>query len=256
MKTALLIYRAPQFSPGSTDADRLVLNEVGQQMPQGSSGDIYNIIYVREENLLTFAENNPQHFDVIIHLCRSKAALQWLSDYGNNHRCLILNSPDAVLANTRSRMEASLHSLGFPTAGDIARLHPTLPVKGYWIKADDTSDSSPLHVRYRSASSPLPTASPESIIQPHIEGECVKFYGVSGTGFHFSPNTLPPHTAQRLFSMADALADEMHLDIYGGDAILTPHEEICIIDLNDFPSFSSCRREAAAAIASKLTPPN
>ena len=39
------------------------------------------------------------------------------------------------------------------------------------------------------------------------------------------------------------------LDVYGGDAIVGPDGVARLIDLNDWPSFSSCRAVAAEAIA-------
>ena len=45
----------------------------------------------------------------------------------------------------------------------------------------------------------------------------------------------------------------LSLPIYGGDAIITPDGNIHLIDFNDWPSFSSCRDEAAKAIAKRIT---
>ena len=42
------------------------------------------------------------------------------------------------------------------------------------------------------------------------------------------------------------------LDVYGGDCIVREDGTFCIIDLNDWPSFSRCREEAAKAIAGKV----
>ena len=61
------------------------------------------------------------------------------------------------------------------------------------------------------------------VYSPHHEGRHVKFYGIGG-----------------------AL-----LDVYGGDAIVSPDGEVHIIDINDWPSFSPCLDEAAQAIVSK-----
>lgn len=39
------------------------------------------------------------------------------------------------------------------------------------------------------------------------------------------------------------------VDVYGGDCIVRPDGTFCVIDFNDWPSFSRCRGEAAEAIA-------
>ena len=48
-------------------------------------------------------------------------------------------------------------------------------------------------------------------------------------------------------------AKTIGLEIYGGDCIVTADGEIFIIDLNDFPSFSAIRAEAAKEIATYIT---
>ena len=42
------------------------------------------------------------------------------------------------------------------------------------------------------------------------------------------------------------------VDVYGVDCIVRADGSVCLIDFNDWPSFSRCRDEAAQAIA-KLT---
>ena len=45
------------------------------------------------------------------------------------------------------------------------------------------------------------------------------------------------------------MARETGIVTYGGDAIVRADGSFCIIDFNDWPSFSRCRDEAADAIA-------
>ena len=66
------------------------------------------------------------------------------------------------------------------------------------------------------------------VCQKHYEGEHVKFYGID------------PHSP-------------IGLKVYGGDAIIGDDGIPHIIDLNDFPSFSPCRKEAALAIKELIT---
>ena len=44
-------------------------------------------------------------------------------------------------------------------------------------------------------------------------------------------------------------AESIGLEIYGGDCIVSEDGAIYIIDMNDFPSFSAIRDEAAGEIA-------
>jgi hypothetical protein len=105
------------------------------------------------------------------------------------------------------------------------------------------------------------------LVCPHVEGDLVKFYGVSATGFFryyyptddglskFGQEQLNgqahhyPFSATDLQTKAEALAAAVGLQIYGGDMIVTNDGSWYMIDFNDWPSFSRCREEAAEAIA-------
>ena len=55
-----------------------------------------------------------------------------------------------------------------------------------------------------------------------------------------------------LEDIAQRAARAIGLEIYGGDAIITPQGDIYIIDINDFPSFTAVREAAAAEIAALI----
>ena len=93
------------------------------------------------------------------------------------------------------------------------------------------------------------------IIQQHIEGDLVKFYGVEGTPFfhcHSQSATHYDFNPDTLRLIAGRASATLRLPIYGGDAIVTPEGAIFVIDFNDWPSFSTCRPQAATAIAQRL----
>jgi len=48
---------------------------------------------------------------------------------------------------------------------------------------------------------------------------------------------------------AEKVAQTIGITAYGGDAIVRADGTFCIIDFNDWPSFSRCREDAAKAIA-------
>lgn len=93
----------------------------------------------------------------------------------------------------------------------------------------------------------------ELLVQEHVDGLAVKFYGV-GAGEYFkaflssSAEEVTSGTSG-LMQMAMRSAATLGLEIYGGDAILTEGGRIVLVDLNDWPSFSLCRRSAAKSIA-------
>ena len=100
----------------------------------------------------------------------------------------------------------------------------------------------------------------------HCTGDIVKFYGIGLDLFHYcypgngkfgkeEINGTPQHYSfdtHMLKALAQKAAIAIGLDIYGGDAIITPQGEIFIIDINDFPSFSAIRDIAAKEIATLI----
>ena len=106
----------------------------------------------------------------------------------------------------------------------------------------------------------------ECIQMQHCTGDIIKFYGVGNEFFHYSYpgngkfgkeaiNGAPQHysfDSGMLKHLAQDAAKAIGLDIYGGDAIITPQGEIYIIDMNDFPSFTAIRDIAAKEIATLI----
>jgi len=94
------------------------------------------------------------------------------------------------------------------------------------------------------------------LLQDHVEGHVVKFYGI-GTGEYFRAYLAATgeditSRARPLVELAVYAAQVVGLEIYGGDAVLTDEDEVLLIDLNDWPSFSRCCKTAAESIASYL----
>ncbi len=107
------------------------------------------------------------------------------------------------------------------------------------------------------------------VVAEHLEGDLVKFYGVAGTDFFYwsypdplkskfgleKINGAPNHTPfdkNGLIAVCDKVAQLSQIVVYGGDCIVDRKGNFNIIDFNDWPSFSSCRQQAAEAIAGLL----
>lgn len=108
---------------------------------------------------------------------------------------------------------------------------------------------------------------PTAVINEHLRGDLIKFYGVAGTGFfhwfysddlNYSKfgleaiNGKPKHIPfdeNYLRKISDKAAKVLNVHVYGGDCIIDPKGTIRIIDFNDWPSFAPCRDEAAPHIA-------
>lgn len=108
---------------------------------------------------------------------------------------------------------------------------------------------------------------PTAVLNEHLAGDLVKFYGVEGTGFFhwFYPNDLNhskfgleaingkakgiAFDVDYLKKICSHAANVLNIHIYGGDCVVDSYGNIRIIDFNDWPSFAPCRTQAAPYIA-------
>jgi hypothetical protein len=106
-----------------------------------------------------------------------------------------------------------------------------------------------------------------AVINRHLVGDLIKFYGVQGTPFFFwfypfdEGHSKYGHEAingksqgiafdkQHMRDICQSASEVLDVKIYGGDCIVSPEGDIRIIDFNDWPSFAPCRQEAAPHIA-------
>lgn len=111
---------------------------------------------------------------------------------------------------------------------------------------------------------------PSAVINEHLVGDLVKFYGVAGTDFFywFYPSNMHhskfglevingtakgiPFDEAQLRLLCHKAAEVLNIHIYGGDCIVSEDGVMRIIDFNDWPSFAPCREEAAPNIARRI----
>ncbi|MBI4375007.1 MAG: hypothetical protein HY549_01015, partial [Elusimicrobia bacterium] len=74
------------------------------------------------------------------------------------------------------------------------------------------------------------------------------------TWFYHDPSTARklPFEIEDLAFQAETAARAIKLEIFGGDAIISPEGPIYIIDINSWPSFARVRAEASVQIARRL----
>lgn len=106
------------------------------------------------------------------------------------------------------------------------------------------------------------------VVNEHLKGDLVKFYGVGNTDFFywFYPSKCGHRSkfglevingeargigfdAEALKVEADKAAEMLGVPVYGGDCVVGEDGSVRIIDFNDWPSFAPCRDEAAFYIA-------
>ena len=106
-----------------------------------------------------------------------------------------------------------------------------------------------------------------AVINRHLEGDLIKFYGVQGTDFFYwfypleaghskygneainGPARGLQFSEEYLRKICREASEVLDVKVYGGDCIVDADGSIRIIDFNDWPSFAPCREKAAPYIA-------
>ena len=262
------IYREKRFSPGlhaAGDAEILELT----QAALARAG--YRTTLIAPETLPTMSPTAR----VVFSMCQSLEALDVLQEW-EQRGVLVLNTPAAVRACYRLALVTALnqttlpfpHSMVVPldTAEPIAAVCPALPERatGWWVKRGDVHAMQADDVVFVGHTTDVPAqlvrlrqrGIRHAIVQEHSTGQEVKFYAVRGHGvIHaFAPHAAhcPPVDQNRLNTLAVQAGATLGLDVYGGDCLLTPDGGLCLIDVNDWPSFRGCRPMAATHIAQHI----
>jgi len=255
----LALFRHPRFSPNSVENDRGIMMAVVRRLQQKG----HQVVAMQEEARW----QDKADCNCIFTMGRLPETLECL----RHQRARVVNSSESIDNCSRSRLEATMRLLNIPAA-------PAKGNSGYWLKRGDACAQEAGDVVYAASE----TALEESIavfrrrgitdytVSAHVEGDLVKFYGVRTTGFFrfFYPtddgqtkfgdearNGEARHYAfetEVLHTETERLAEAIGIYVYGGDCIVRPDGTFCIIDFNDWPSFSRCREEAAEAIASLI----
>ena len=224
----LMVQRDESFSPNAVEKDLAILQAVGEKLrDRGAS-----ISYVKEELLQDKRWKLGDRVGVIFSMARSEKSLAVLQQ-AQAEGVMVVNDPRSIeICNSRRAIDGLMRSNRIPAAPYYER------GKG-WIKADRGHD-----VRFAANEEEM-LAFKQQVEDPlltaHVEGTLVKFYGVADR--FFSPQGYP-----QVAEAAARLACLVGIQVYGGDAVLLSDGTFAIIDFNDWPSFSSCREEAAAAI--------
>ena len=258
MKKGVAILRARRFSPNSVENDADILRAVVSRLE--ARGMTIRVIH--EEYL---SADDLQGTAFVISMGRLPETLHLLKSL----QSYIINSPDGVtLCCQRNRLYQFMQQLSIPVA-------PAVGTDGYWLKRADASAQVEGDVVFV----PNETALRQDIetfrrrgisdylVTAHVAGDIVKFYGIRGTGYfrYFYPtddghskfgherhNGAASHFSfqvEALRQCIERLATAVGIDVYGGDCIVRSNGTFCIIDFNDWPSFSRCREEAANAIS-------
>ena len=269
----LLIQRAACYSPNSEEKDLAILQEVGCYFDDVKIiGEDELVENFSTYNQLISAESvgAVNAYYQIISMARTPKALDCLEQLAQRG-IRVLNPSVGIRACQRSNVDKVMRENHLP-------LPPDEGDDGYWVKRADAAAQSKEDVCFchdwaeveKIKSTFAQRGITDIVTQAHVKGDVVKFYGVEGTGFfryYYSGddtetkfgdeerNGKPqyyPFSSSDLQADAEKLACLLQTPIYGGDAIIHEDGSYVIIDFNDFPSFSKCRKEAAKAIFERV----
>ena len=221
----LMIQRAECYSPNSVTKDKAILDTTGEGFRRMGM----EVEYMKEEKLADMDELNFHSFQAVVHMCRSRYALQLLQKAS----CPVVNAPMAVtICNSRVAIDNLMRKNGVACA-------PVTGEEGYWVKSD--TGHNVMFAQTREEALVLSNRMKTAVVTAHVRGENIKFYGVGQRFFHPDGYSLLCQEALKLANLTGA-------EVWGGDAIVRPDGSVAIVDFNDWPSFSTCLNKAADAI--------
>lgn len=256
------VLRSPAYSPNHIATDAAILNSVCSYLRRRGRG----VKVYTESELQQGLVKEP----VVISMCRERTSLALLQEMEDAGR-LVINSAYGIENCKRELLGGRLTAAGIRYPENIVtrtdrNVCPELEARGFdrcWVKRADSHSQHKEDITF--ASSPAEAQEivheyfmrgiPTAVIERHIEGTHIKFYGVAGTDFFHcyhraGRDAVNGYDPARLAEVCDHAARVLNLKIYGGDAIIdSATGEATIINVNDWPSFAPCRSEAVKPIS-------
>jgi hypothetical protein len=273
------IYRELAHSPGRETDDARILEATARRLE--SKG--FPVSLKTAEEAAAAVEQPPPFLFV---MCERLEILGLLERWQERGVCQV-NSASAIRNTYRDRMLPLFESnrVPFPAsvlvptalrvpAGKSFKEAPT----GCWVKRGDVHSTQAGDVTFapdpeslsRALAALAARGIERAVLQEHIAGDLIKFYGVGDAGHPGTADEKEPggwfqwfyHRDQRLegypfdpkelTSAASRAAAALGLEVYGGDAKATRDGRVLVIDLNAWPSFGLYRDVASERIASYL----
>ncbi len=266
--------RAGAYSPNHIGNDAAIFNAVAEQLrKRGCEVNVYS-----EDQFIA----GEVHEHIVLNMCREQRSIKLLQER-ENAGDLVVNSGFGIENCTRERMTRILLGSGIPypeslivNTNEVVRdVLEKAGMTSCWIKRGDFHAMHKEDVSYVRHAEEAQEVLQEyflrgikrAVINRHLEGDLVKFYGVAGTPFFFwfypfdlghskyGHEAINGHSRGLAFdkkalqAMCQQAADVLDVKIYGGDCIVGTDGSVHIIDFNDWPSFAPCRNEAAPYIA-------
>lgn len=267
------VSRGSQYSPNLVGDDAAILEAVARKLSA-------NRCLVEVYSEADFVENRVS-CDVLFSMARDYRTLLRLQELERDGACVV-NSGFGIANCIRLSMTEILIRNGIPHPASRV-IWPGEPFPQdipfpCWVKRGDSSalvKEDVSFIRNREEAERLLSRFDRrgirvAVVNEHLPGDVVKFYGVQGTGFfHWFYPSMTGHTkfgleavngeakgfafsVEKLKQYADKAALALKVPVYGGDCVIGEDGTIRIFDFNDWPSFAPCREEAAEHIATYI----
>ncbi|NMA73985.1 MAG: hypothetical protein GX963_07440 [Bacteroidales bacterium] len=272
--TFAAIQRHTSYSPNHIGNDSAIFNGVAKKLiAKGHSVHFYT----EQEFILLGVEEN-----YVFTMLRNKAAIKRLQQLQKEKGVVSINSAFGIENCNREQMTKLLLKSGishpkswiFNISEGFEKIGNNKEFSPLWIKRADFHAIHREDVTFVRSEANLKSVLAEYalrgiervVVNEHLEGDLIKFYGVYGTPFFYW--FYPYHNQHSKFGLEEingipkgilfdkdelkALCNEaakvLNVQVYGGDCIVSPNGKITLIDFNDWPSFAPCREEASEAI--------
>lgn len=268
------IKRKTEYSPNHIGNDGLIFEQTADNLRKLG----YEVQeYTESEFIYRGAEGR-----YIFNMARSTSTIKQLQKLENTGS-VVVNSGYGINNCMRARMTHLLmdnhiphpNSIIIDVTDDPTEQLEAMDAVAYWVKRGDAHAIHREDVTYarniEEVKSILKEFSlrniPNAVINEHLVGDLVKFYGVADTDFFywFYPFDVShskfglekingaakeyTFSAEVLKEACDKAGEVLNVKVYGGDCVVDKDGSFKIIDFNDWPSFAPCRDEAAPKIA-------
>ena len=270
------VMRVGAYSPNHIGNDAAIFNATADELRK--RGFVVNV-YSEEE----FRACNIEE-EVVLNMCREASSIEKLQKLEDNGK-LVVNSGYGIENCTRERLARIFLGNGIPypesvfvnTDESVIGALEKADMNNCWVKCGGHSQHKEdvTYVRHRDEAQSVVQeffyrGIKRAVINKHLSGDLIKFYGVHGTPFFYwfypfdAGHSMQGAGAEfekaqgialdeeKLRGYCDLACEELNVMVYGGDCIVSPDGQITIIDFNDWPSFAPCCNEAAQYIAKSV----
>ena len=270
------VYRELAHSPGRETDDAEILRATAAEL----SAHGFAVTLKSPDELP--AADDPDVPPFLFAMCERVGAVEKLAAW-ESRGARIVNRPSGIRNTDRERTIALFAGAAVPHPPSV--LVDTAAATAFpgpcWVKRGDVHATEAGDVAYSGDAAALAAhlsrlsarGIGRAVVQDHVPGDLIKFYGVAGLSGDPTPSrsekwrgrrgssgstigirssSATPSTRMPWRERPRAAAAALGLEVYGGDAIVSQDGAISVIDLNAWPSFALFRSVAAAKIAALL----